>query len=131
VSLRTAFAFRARLRAWPIGGLLVVSGPPLEGKALLLAAYLDDLLPNAVKLETLDSLALDDQTVGAIFRRAICRVSCSKSSMMQGGGGADHWVTWTSIRSAAHGGYDLASASCAASAEGSLVGSLQAPRSHT
>ncbi len=45
------------LRRMPLqGGILVVSGPPLEGKGPLAARLLDEL-PNAIKLEALDDLS--------------------------------------------------------------------------
>lgn len=42
------------------GGLLVVGGPPLGGKSIL-ASRLAECLPQAIKLETIDSLAQEDE----------------------------------------------------------------------
>ncbi len=43
-------------RAGPPGGILVVCGPPLEGKGPLTARLIDEL-PNAVRLESVDDLS--------------------------------------------------------------------------
>jgi len=42
------------------GGLLIVAGPPLEGKGLI-AARLAEWLPFGVKIETVDSLVQEDE----------------------------------------------------------------------
>ena len=44
----------------PVGGLLVVGGPPLEGKGVL-AARLTESLPFAIKIETVDHLSHGDE----------------------------------------------------------------------
>lgn len=60
---RAALTSRTQLAIRPLtgGGLLVVCGPPLGGKGPL-AARLEELLPYAVKLETLDNLASEGQS---------------------------------------------------------------------
>jgi hypothetical protein len=60
---RTALAVNSRqaTRILPLGGLLVVSGPPLGGKGPL-AARIEETMPNCLKLEAVDNLAVARQS---------------------------------------------------------------------
>ncbi len=58
-SVRTASARRPGVQI-PVGGLLVLGGPPLEGKGVL-AARLTEWLPFAIKIETVDHLTHEDE----------------------------------------------------------------------